>query len=108
MDKFTNELTPAQAERLAILAEECAEVIVIVGKILRHGYESFDPTKSELLGRPTNKDLLAYEIGDLMWIKHLMSQCGDYVGETAAARFHSGDQRKAQWLHHQTLKVGRR
>lgn len=107
MDRFSNKLTPAQAERLAILAEECAEVIVIVGKILRHGYDSYDPTQPEL-GRPTNKALLAYEIGDLMWIKHLMSLCGDYEGETAAARFHSGDLRKAQWLHHQTIKVGRR
>ncbi len=30
-----NELTPAEAERLAYLAEECGEAIQIIGKILR-------------------------------------------------------------------------
>ena len=37
MNNF-NQLTPAETERLAILAEECGEVIQAVGKILRHGY----------------------------------------------------------------------
>lgn len=32
-----NNLTPGEAERLAMLAEECGEVIQAVGKILRHG-----------------------------------------------------------------------
>ena len=39
-----NELSPAQAERLAYLLEECAEVIKAGTKILRHGYASYDPT----------------------------------------------------------------
>ena len=37
MDDHFNNLTPGEAERLAILAEECGEVIQIIGKILRHG-----------------------------------------------------------------------
>jgi hypothetical protein len=37
-----NQLTDAEAERLALLAEECGEVVQVIGKILRHGYESYD------------------------------------------------------------------
>lgn len=56
-----NGLTPAEQERLAILSEEAAEVIQIVGKILRHGYESYNP----ILNGPTNRRLLEVELGDL-------------------------------------------
>ena len=38
MSSHFNKLTPAQAERLAILIEECGEVIQAATKILRHGY----------------------------------------------------------------------
>lgn len=44
MSEFTNNLTPAEAECLAILIEECAEVQQIACKILRHGYDSCNPT----------------------------------------------------------------
>ena len=56
MSDHFNGLTPAEAERLAMLAEECGEVIQMVGKILRHGYDSYHPadpntTNKQLLGR---------------------------------------------------------
>lgn len=102
--QFNNKLTAAEAERLAIMAEECAEIVVIVGKILRHGFESFDPTKPES-ERYSNRDLLAHEVGDVKWIMNVMAVCGDFNAELAAARFHSGTLRKAQWLHHQKLVV---
>ena len=35
-----NKLTEAEQERLVILAEECAEVIQVVAKIQRHGFNS--------------------------------------------------------------------
>lgn len=47
MTEHFNQLTPAQAERLAILAEECAEAIQIIGKILRHGLDSRHPVTQE-------------------------------------------------------------
>lgn len=55
-----NQLTPAQAERLAILAEECAEVVQIIGKILRHGLYSAHPVTGEV-----NIDALLREIIDV-------------------------------------------
>jgi hypothetical protein len=35
--KFSNELSDAEVERLAILAEEMGEAQQCIGKILRHG-----------------------------------------------------------------------
>ena len=49
-----NKLTEAEQERLVILAEECSEVIQIVCKILRHGYDSDDDGK---LLEPNRKSL---------------------------------------------------
>jgi hypothetical protein len=60
MENF-NKLTSAETERLAILAEECAEVIQIIGKILRHGYESHHPLNEY----QSNRDLLTIELADV-------------------------------------------
>ena len=50
-EKNFNKLTSAQAERLAILQEELAESIQAVSKILRHGYESHNPTYHSMSNR---------------------------------------------------------
>ena len=55
-------LTPAEAERLAFLAEECAEVIQAVAKIQRHGFHSFNPDAPE---KGDNRKQLEVEIGDV-------------------------------------------
>jgi len=57
-----NGLTPNEAERLAILAEEMGEALQIVGKILRHGYESTSPVSTDLR---TNREMLAHELTDV-------------------------------------------
>ena len=54
-------MTPAQTEALALLSEECGELVQIIGKIMRHGYFSCHPDT----GRP-NYELLAREVGDVM------------------------------------------
>lgn len=69
---FSNNLTPAEIERLAILAEEASEVIQVVGKILRHGYDSYHPTTKE-----SNVELLEMELGDLQAAIGLMTSRGD-------------------------------
>lgn len=60
--KHFNGLTPAEAERLAYLLEELGETQQIIGKILRHGYESYDPTKPMHL---SNRKLLENELADV-------------------------------------------
>src|SRR6266702_712335 len=67
LGRHYNGLTPAEDERLTLLAEECAEVIVAIAKIQRHGYESFDPTIEipEDMRPETNRQALTREMGDV-------------------------------------------
>ena len=73
MAEHFNRLTPAEAERLAMLSEECGEVVQIVGKILRHGYESHHPDSPDL----SNRDLLAKELADVHSVTDRMVFDGD-------------------------------
>lgn len=92
-----NKLTPAEAERLAILAEECAEVIQIVGKILRHGYESYHPDDTT---KGPNREQLAREIGDLDAIVDLMIVTDDLSqGELIDAKAEKS-KRMRKYMHH--------
>jgi NTP pyrophosphatase (non-canonical NTP hydrolase) len=66
-----NGLTPQQAELLAVLAEECGEVVQAVGKILRHGITDRNPSTGV-----SNDDALAREIGDVRAIVILLQEHG--------------------------------
>lgn len=92
-----NQLTPAEAERLAILSEECSEVIQIIAKIMRHGYESHHPDDAEV----TNRSLLAREIGDVQAAKEMMQNAGDVrTAEIIDAKI-AKQSRVGRYLHHQ-------
>ncbi len=68
-----NQLTPDEAERLAMLAEECAEVIQIIGKVLRHGYDSHHPSDPAV----SNRLLLTRELVDLESVVRAMVRHGE-------------------------------
>lgn len=90
-----NQLTPAEAERLAMLAEEAGEIVQVVGKILRHGYENYHPDNPY----KANRDLLAKEVTDILAVIELMSQdfnVGSGSDIAAAVR------KKMRFSHHQT------
>lgn len=97
--KHFNQLTPSEAERLALLSEELGETIQAVGKILRHGYENTHPD-----GGPTNRQSLERELGDvyaavtLMWLRDDIS--------TVAIQVHKANKldNVEQYLHHQEDK----
>jgi len=76
MDKVSNGLNNAQLERIAILVEECNEVGQVIGKIIRHGYESSSPIPHDL-GQDSNKVLLQKEICDVLLMITFMVQRGD-------------------------------
>lgn len=97
--KHFNDLTPAEAERLAMLAEECGEVIQAVGKILRHGYESTHPD-----GGPTNREALRREIVDLRVIAYMMGLKGDFPPILKDTEFEEAYGRKYRYAHHQEGK----
>lgn len=95
MDHF-NKLTHAESERLAVLVEECGEVVQIGMKILRHGYESCHPNSEE-----TNREDLEKEIGHIQAAYEMMTKAGDISTiETHNSAFIKS-QKIAKWLHHQ-------
>lgn len=98
MNTHFNNLTPAEAERLALLMEECGEVIQIIGKILRHGYESCHPND-----RNTNRCLLIKELGDLNAAQSLLFQNEDISQSVVATEASRKLERVAEYLHHNQL-----
>lgn len=96
-----NKLTPAQAERLALLAEECGEVIQVIGKILRHGLDSHHPDDPYA----TNGVLLATELAHVqvaadMLFEHDLSE-GEYHNAKDEKR-----RRVGKYLHHNPESPG--
>lgn len=98
MSEHFNRLTPAQAERLAMLAEECGEVIQIVGKILRHGYDSTHPD-----GGPTNAELLSKEVCDIDTVWQQIKVNDGVPGYTARDCRETWE-RKLRYAHHQGVR----
>ncbi len=90
-------MTEEEAERLEMLAEEAAEVIMIVMKTLRHGYESFHPDNPEI----TNRELLEKEVGDFLGILAQMELKEDVQSVNLA--FHKQEKWKNSlpYTHHQ-------
>lgn len=95
--KNINNLTPAEAERLALLAEECAEVVQIVGKILRHGYDSSNPLVD---ASPTNKQNLEKELGDVELVVDMLKSCGDVDADAIQHRRKTKPAKMMLWLHY--------
>lgn len=95
--RFVNRITPAMRERLVLLMEECAEVQQVIGKILRHGYESSHPDSPEI----TNRMLLEKELGDVGCALTMMMSAGDLdafkITEAATAK----TEKVKQYLHFQ-------
>jgi len=93
--KHFNELTPAEAERLAILMEECGEVVRVCGKILRHGYESYHPKNGAV-----NRESLENELGDMANIIDMMIQAGDLDVEKIEEYQDKKAANIGEYLHH--------
>lgn len=92
---YFNKLTPAEAERLSIMAEECAEVIQIIGKIQRHGFDSCHPN-----GGPNNRRLLAKEIGDVKVATLLLLDSHDVEDDAVQDSYREKMFNIPQYLHH--------
>lgn len=84
------ELTPAEAERLAILAEECAEVVQACMKVLRFGYGSHE-----------NRADLTREVGDVTAAIRLLTDAGDLGVHAVKFAAQAKLERMRPWLQHQ-------
>lgn len=97
---FSNNLTFAEEERLALLIEECSEVIQAATKILRHGYYSYNPFDKN---RKTNKSELEKEIGHVHVATGLLSSNGDVdVTKITESQFQKAGSID-KWLHHNNM-----
>lgn len=101
--KGFNRLSLAEAERLALLLEELGECAQAIGKVLRHGYRSFNPIRVDL---GDNRDQLEKEIGDVMAAVKLLTRAKDLSSNNIRLRQESKlyGLDKGQYLHHQPIK----
>lgn len=112
-DAHFNGLSPAQAERLAILMEECGEVVQIIGKILRHGYDSCSPFGAS---QETNRQALVRELFDIKAAAMLIDidlpelaqglEVEAEVSQAADAAIHKAFVKKLSYSHHQAQDYG--
>ena len=86
----------AEKERLFMLAEEAGEVVQMVGKTLRHGYDSTHPS-----GGPTNKELLRKEIADFLGVLKMMTSDNDDFDEIWPHDVERACRKKYQYAHRQ-------
>lgn len=101
-EKPFNKLTPAELERLAYLVGELGEAVQAIGNILRHGYESKDPSYPE---SPTNRELLEIELGDVQNGVNMLAEVGEIDQRTVNARALYKREACMQYMHHQATSV---
>jgi hypothetical protein len=92
-------LTAAERELIAMLAEECGEVVQICMKILRHGLESYNP-EVPVEERYTNRQLLRQELTDVEAVKNMLV-ADDVVPEASLRAVMHAVMRKYRYTHHQ-------
>ena len=92
-----NKLTPKDAELLTLLAEECAEVVQAVTKILRHGLESHHPLHPD----KTNRELLEVEIGHVLAANKMVRISKITRGENVIKAMFDKRENVKPYLHHQ-------
>lgn len=98
METHFNQLTPAQTERLDVLAEECAEVIQAVCKIKRHGYASHNPDDET---QTSNRDHLMRELGNVDCAIQMLSDAGEVDLNEIDKQASVKTETIGEFLHHQ-------
>lgn len=94
-------LSPAQTERITVLAEEAAEIVQACTKILRHGFFSVHPACPDI----DNRARLIQELGDLRAVLAIVMQAGDLTTTEYVQAACSKLERVQQYLHEDENKV---
>jgi hypothetical protein len=89
-------MQPYLTELLGNLTEELGESQVVVGKILRHGLSSSDPT-GQILG--DNRSLLVLELGDVLAIISLLNEFAITNSRALEAARIDKLKRLKRWVH---------
>lgn len=99
-ETFSNELSNAELERLAVLSEELGEAQQCIGKIIRHGFESGNP----LVDYISNRTQLERELGDIQAAIGMLVHAGDVSEPEIERRIGKKLVSIQHWLHHQSEK----
>lgn len=94
-----NQLTPQQAERLALLGEELGATQHAIGKILRHGFESRNPTLHSSHA-PSNRETLTKEIASILVAIDLLIEAEDISKQAISEYIEIKKIRVEPYLHH--------
>jgi hypothetical protein len=94
---FSNDLTAPEIERLVILMEEAAEVQQAAAKILRHGYQSNSPFRTDELN---NRNDLAIEMGHMYAVIETMMRLGDVSTTEVHVNRNKKDSNVLRYLHY--------
>ena len=97
--EFSNDLSNAETERLAFLIEELGEALQCAGKIIRHGYESYNPVVNTGM---TNRRELERELGDITAAITMMVNSRDVSSSGIDIRSKDKLHTVKRWLHHQS------
>lgn len=98
------ELTPVEVELLALLAEECGELVQAIGKILRHGLTSYHPEHPD----QSNRARLAHEMGDVRAAMILVCEAGIVAKTRVHERADDKLRRVNDYLHHAVVPMALR
>lgn len=90
-------LSPAEIERLALLSEELGEVQQAIGKIMRHGYESYHPDDPNT----SNRAMLERELGDVNASIRMLASAQDIDMRSVGLHQKRKLKKVKQYLHHQ-------
>lgn len=100
MADYFNKLSPEEHERISLLLEEMGEAQQIIGKILRHGYESFHPADER---KTTNRRLLEKELGHVRFAMIYLCDCNDLSKKEIHEHAKLKNLTVGKYLHHQRL-----
>lgn len=97
MNDFNNQLNLDQIERIALLMEEMGELQQSLGKVLRHGYHSCDPTNPEHLGNSAD---VAREAAQVRWCIDFMLDNNDFPFSIYQEEKTKRTKTVGEYLHH--------
>lgn len=92
---IVNRIGEAEQERLGLFTEETGEANQVVGKILRHGLDSYHPDMPLL----SNANLLELEAGHVLAAIDLLVACGTLSREALEKERRAKLEKLRSWLH---------
>lgn len=106
MKQAFNKLTPAEAERLDYLTEELGEVLQAIGKIKRHGYESFNPDNPNHQGNRFDLERELTDVLKAIWLLYTNKDINTLDTRKDLYFLFKNEDIKNKYFHHQERTSG--